>query len=189
MSWTRSLLGVLGAVAIIALLSYGLTRDPRALPSTMPGQPAPGFQLQRLGASDTIRFSDYAGQVVVLNFWASWCIPCRYEHGELVAAADAFTGRDVRFLGLLYNDRPANALAWLDELGGAAYPSALDDGTRTAIDYGVHGVPETFVIDREGRVRFKKVGPVTFAELRRVIEPLLAGPSATANLHEDTPGS
>jgi cytochrome c biogenesis protein CcmG/thiol:disulfide interchange protein DsbE len=179
MNWKRSLIGLAIALPIIALLVNGLRQNPRALPSTMPGKDAPTFALPMLEADDTIRLADHRGEVVVLNFWASWCLPCRVEHPDLLQAARLYQARGVRFYGLLYNDIPRNALAWLDELG-SVYPSLLDDGTRTAIDYGVTAVPETFVIDRSGKVRFKKVGPVELAELRQVIEPILRETSPTA---------
>ena len=179
MNWKRMLIGFAVGVPILGLLVFGLTRDPRVIPSPMPGQPAPAFELRALDTGEPVRLEDMAGQVVVLNFWASWCGPCRVEHPNLTAAAEAYRDRGVRFLGLLYNDRPASARDWLDRLG-EAYPTLIDDRSRTAIDYGVYGVPETFVIDRTGKVRYKKTGPIQlsrdFLELQAVLETILAEP-------------
>jgi cytochrome c biogenesis protein CcmG/thiol:disulfide interchange protein DsbE len=184
MNWKRAFVGIGVGAPVVALLAWGLTQDPREVPSTMPGQAAPPFSLRTLDGADTVRLAELAGEVVVLNFWASWCIPCRAEHGQLTAVANAYRDRGVRFLGLVWDDRPAAARAFLDELG-EVYPSLMDDGTKTAIDYGVYGVPETFVIDHVGKVRFKKVGPILDAyELSAVLEPILAERAGAA-----TPGA
>lgn len=211
MNWTRSLVAAAVAIPIIALLAYGLTRDPRAVPSTMPGEMAPTFSLAVMempepeasgrreagsagrpdgtaaadsagddiaGSSsmplpDTIRLAALRGQVVVLNFWASWCLPCRDEHEALTSAARVYRGEGVRFLGVLYDDTPENARRWIRSMGGTSYPTLLDPGSRTAIDYGLYGVPETFFIAPDGRVASKYVGPVTRTLLVRRIEALL----------------
>jgi cytochrome c biogenesis protein CcmG/thiol:disulfide interchange protein DsbE len=180
MNWKRSLVGCAIAVSILALLVYGMRHDPRALPNVLTGRSAPGFALVTLESGDTVRLADLAGQVVVLNFWASWCFPCRQEHPQLLAAEQLYRGQGVRFLGLIYQDTRGNARAWLEELG-ATYPSLIDDGTRTAIEYGVTGPPETFVIDRQGTVRHKRLGPwMTLDELRAVLDPLVVEPAKTA---------
>lgn len=186
MSWKRALAGFAVALPIVALLLYGLSRDPREIPSPLPGRDAPPFALRTLEKGDTVTLADLRGEVVVLNFWASWCIPCRYEHPHLLAASELYGHLGVRFLGLLYQDTPGNARAWLAELG-EAYPSLLDDRSRAAIEYGVTGVPETFVIDQEGKVRYKKVGPVTLDELRAAIDPLVNGATAAAELEGSRP--
>ncbi|MGQ0561434.1 MAG: TlpA family protein disulfide reductase [Gemmatimonadota bacterium] len=160
------------ALPIVLLLGYGLTRDPRLIVSPLPGREAPAFALPTLESGASITLADLRGQIVVVNFWASWCIPCREEHPVLIEAAQKYGPRGVRFIGIAYNDRPEDSKRWLDELG-RAYPSLIDAGARTAIDYGVSGVPETFMVDRNGVVAFKKFGPITRAELRTKLDSLL----------------
>jgi len=179
MNWTRALIGVAIAVPVIALLAYGLTTDPRDILSTRAGDEAAGFVLTTLDGTDTVRLADYAGDVVVVNFWASWCTECRYEHDDLSVAARLYEDRGVRFLGLLFKDSPAAGRGWIEEMGGQAYPALWDRDLRTAIDFGLRGVPETFVIDRDGRVAYHQIGVVNLNLLRAWLEPL-ALPVSTA---------
>ena len=173
MNWKRSLIGVGIAAPIVALLGYGLTRDPRHIASPLPGRPAPEFSLPALDGGDSIKLGELRGQVVVVNFWASWCIPCRQEHPVLLDAARTYEPRGVKFVGIAYNDKPEDSKRWLDELG-KSYPSLIDAGSRTAIDYGVSGVPETFILDKQGLVAFKKFGPITAPEITQKLDSLLA---------------
>jgi cytochrome c biogenesis protein CcmG, thiol:disulfide interchange protein DsbE len=113
---------------------------------------------------------------VVLNFWASWCLACRSEHTALSSIASMYEGKNVHFYGVLYNDVAPNAQRYIRELGGQTYPTLIDPGSRTAIDYGLYGVPETFFIDRNGTVAHKHVGPVTEALLVEWIEKARAQP-------------
>ncbi len=183
MNWKRALLAAVVALPIIALLRFGLTRDPRAIASPLPGRQAPAFDLTVFASGsgtiapalgERIRLEHLRGNVVVVNFWASWCLPCRDEHATLSQTASRYAGQAVRFLGLVYNDVTANALRWLDEMGGQTYPALLDPGTRTAIDFGVYGVPETFFIGRDGKVASKFVGPISANVLSQRIDSLLA---------------
>ncbi|MGQ0538166.1 MAG: redoxin domain-containing protein [Gemmatimonadaceae bacterium] len=187
MNWKRASLAGLIAAPLVALLGYGLTRDPSAIASPLPGRVAPSFDLEVFysGAGplapapgSRVSLADRRGMVIVVNFWASWCLPCKDEHAALSSVARRYAGRPVQFLGLLYNDITRNALKWLDEMGGQTYPSLLDPGTRTAIDFGVYGVPETFFIGRDGLVATKHVGPVSESFLIRVVDSLLAAAPA-----------
>jgi cytochrome c biogenesis protein CcmG/thiol:disulfide interchange protein DsbE len=190
-SWGRALIGVLIALPLIFLLLTEIGKDPRAIASPLPGHPAPEFKLAVFavpgGASktvealrDSVRLDSLRGRVVVLNFWASWCLACRDEHRPLSAAATALQGQDVRFYGVLYQDVPQNGRDWIKEMGGQTYPGLYDPGSRTAIDYGIYGVPETFFIGRDGKVAFKFVGPVTEQLVMDTVRALLARSPAPA---------
>ncbi len=185
MNWRRATIAVFGATPVIGLLAWGLTRNPNEIVSPLPGRQAPDFALSVFApgegdlarpVGDTLALSRMRGQVVVLNFWASWCLACRDEHSELSFAARRYAGRPVQFVGVLYNDVAAAGLDWIAGQGGQDYPSVLDPGARTAIDFGLYGVPETFVIDGGGRVAYKHTGPVTAAQLVQKIDSLLAQP-------------
>ncbi|HEX6939570.1 MAG TPA: TlpA disulfide reductase family protein [Longimicrobiales bacterium] len=182
MKWRPMVISLAITIPLVAMFLRGMRVDPRYVPPAIPGQPAPDFALERMpmaddpsaAAREPIRLSDFRGKIVVLNFWATWCAPCRAEHPELVAAARAYQGRGVVFLGILYNDSPAAARAWLEEMGGEVYPTLLDPGARTAIDYGLTGVPETVIVDRNGVVAFKRIGMMDREAFARELEPLLA---------------
>jgi cytochrome c biogenesis protein CcmG/thiol:disulfide interchange protein DsbE len=185
-NWRRAVGAIAVALPFIALLAYGLTRDPSVIPSPLPGKPAPQFALTvfapgepptQLPVADTVRLSAHRGSVVVLNFWASWCLACRDEHEALSTVARMYADRPVKFFGVLYNDVPSNGLRWIEQMGGQSYPSLNDPRTRTAIDYGLYGVPETFFITRDGRVAYKHVGPVSARLLVQKIDSLLKAPS------------
>jgi cytochrome c biogenesis protein CcmG, thiol:disulfide interchange protein DsbE len=162
----------------VTLLAYGMTLNPRELPSTMPGRPAPLFELTVMESMNdpagpvTASLEAHVGEVVVLNFWASWCLACRSEHAALSSIASMYRGRGVQFYGVLYNDTPPNGARYIRELGGQAYPTLLDPGSRTAINYGLYGVPETFFIGPDGTVAYKHVGPVSERLLIEWIERL-----------------
>ena len=182
MNWKRAGIAVLGVTPIIALFAFGFTRDPAAIPSPLPGHPAPPFALSVFTGGDvphprpvgdTLRLKDLRGKVVIINFWASWCGPCRAEHGALSEVSREYASRPVQFVGILYSDTVPAALRWIGDMGGQTYPAVLDPGSVTAIDYGVYGVPETFVIDTAGRVVRKYVGPVNAPMLRQWIDSLV----------------
>jgi cytochrome c biogenesis protein CcmG, thiol:disulfide interchange protein DsbE len=178
MNWKRSWIAGAVAIPFVSLLAVGMTLDPRALPSTMPGKPAPEFELEVMEARNApegpplARLAEHRGEVVVLNFWASWCMACRSEHASLSRIAQMYEGRGVQFYGVLYNDSPANAERYILQQGGQSYPTLLDPGTRTAIDYGLYGVPETFFIGPDGQIAYKHVGPVNDALLIEWIEKI-----------------
>lgn len=173
MNWKRSMIGIGVAVPIILLLGFGLTRDPRQLPNALPGSTAPNFVLQVMDRGDTIDIARHAGEIVVVNFWASWCLECRIEHRDLSETAEAYADKGVHFYGVLYRDDSDSGRKWIAMMGGQSYPTLLDPGSRTAIDYGLSGVPETVIIDAQGVVAFKKIGPITRAELSRRIDEVL----------------
>ena len=157
--------------ALAAVLAVGLKRDPREVPSPLIDKPAPNFALPRLDdAAKTIRLDDMRGKVWLLNVWASWCVACREEHPVLMEFAKK---RVVPIYGLDYKDGRADALAWLARFGNPYDASLVDADGRVGIDFGVYGVPETFVIDGNGVIRLKHIGPLTPEVLRDKIEPLL----------------
>lgn len=167
----------LGAfVGLALLLGVGLTLNPREVPSPFIGKPAPAFRLPALGDAATLRTpADWRGQVWVLNVWASWCAPCRDEHALLVQVAreQGAKGAPLLLVGLNYKDDARNADEWLRRLGNPYVATLRDADGRAAIDWGVYGVPETFVIDRAGTVRLKHVGPLTREVWARDVQPLL----------------
>ncbi|HVT38170.1 MAG TPA: redoxin family protein [Gemmatimonadaceae bacterium] len=197
MNWQRASVAGLAATPVIALFAWGLTKDPKDIPSQLPGREAPAFSLPVFApglaplsrpVGDTVRLGALRGQVVVLNFWASWCLSCRYEHVALSEVARHYADRPVHFLGVLYNDVPSAGTEWIAEMGGQAYPSVNDPGARTAIDYGLYGVPETFFLDAAGRVAYKHTGPVPATVLTHVIDSLLAAGSAGPGVPPTKPG-
>ncbi len=146
--------------------------DPRLLPSTLIDRPAPDFALPPLpGREQGVSRADLGGEVVLVNFFASWCVPCLAEHPVLTRLARE---QGVTVYGINYKDRPEDALAWLQRHGDPFGRIGVDAEGRTAIDWGVYGVPETFVVDREGRVRFRWPGPLTPQLVEETILPLVA---------------
>ena len=158
--------------ALVVLLAAGLTLNPREVPSPLIGKPAPPFELpllQQSGKSFSPR--EMQGKVWVLNVWASWCAACREEHPVL---ADFAKSGAAPLYGLNYKDKREEAIAWLGRYGDPYAASIVDVDGRVGIDYGVYGVPETYVIDKRGVIRYKRIGPVTPAILREKIVPLIA---------------
>ena len=159
-------------VVLMAFLAVGLTLKPRELPSALLGKPAPAFVLPTLNTPTTsLSTRDLRGQVWVLNVWASWCVACRDEHATMVEMAKL---KLVPIYGLNYKDQRADALGWLARFGNPYVASLSDTDGLVGIDYGVYGVPETFVIDKAGVIRRKFVGPVTAQTVRDEIVPLVA---------------
>lgn len=159
-------------VALLGLLFWALRANPGApvggaIPLT---GPAPDFTVTTLDGQ-RVTLSALRGHPVVINFWASWCVPCQQEAPELRQAYQALQPSGVVFVGLVWNDTESEAAKFVRDYG-VSYPSALDQGGRIAVDYGITGVPETFLIDRDGRLTQKWVGPITAARLRAMVEPL-----------------
>ncbi len=167
----RYLLPLLVFVLLVGFLAAGLSLNPREVPSPLIGKPAPAFSLPRLDApGQTLSAQDLRGKVWVLNVWASWCAPCRQEH-PLIAELAKSGGAPV--YGLNYKDKPADATAWLGQLGNPYTATVSDMEGLVGIDYGVYGVPETFVIDQAGVIRLKHIGPMTPEALRDNLLPML----------------
>jgi cytochrome c biogenesis protein CcmG, thiol:disulfide interchange protein DsbE len=158
-------------VVLVAFLAIGLKLNPREVPSPLIDKPAPGFQLSRLDdPAQSVKLEDLRGQVWLLNVWASWCVACVQEHPVLVEFSRTKT---VPIYGLNYKDKPNAAAAWLGQHGNPYTMSIVDADGRVGIDYGVYGVPETFVIDKQGVIRYKHIGPVTPDVLKDTIIPLV----------------
>ena len=168
---TRFLLPLAIFVVLVGFLLVGLNLNPRQVPSPLIGKPAPEFQLQQLHqAEKTLTSKDNLGKVWLLNVWASWCVSCREEHPLLVELAKSGI---VPVYGLNYKDQRDDALRWLKQFGDPYTVSIVDPERRTGIDYGVYGVPETYVIDKKGVIRYKQIGPVTVDALQTKILPLV----------------
>jgi cytochrome c biogenesis protein CcmG/thiol:disulfide interchange protein DsbE len=146
-------------IPAVSLLYFGLTRDPRTLPSALIGKPAPRFNLTSLDG-EKVSSEQTLGRPMVLNFWSTWCGSCAAEHGLIQEAVRAYAKSDLLFYAVLYEDTEENARKFIAEYGAAA-PILLDPNLKTAIDYGVSGVPETFFIDRQGKILYKQAGVLT----------------------------
>lgn len=155
---------------LVVFLAIGLGHDPREVPSPLINRPAPAFRLTQLHEpAKTFSAEEMRGKVWLLNVWASWCASCRDEHPLLVELSKSGT---LPIYGLNYKDRREEGIAWLSELGNPYVLSAQDTDGRVGIDYGVYGVPETYLIDKNGVIRFKQVGPVTTEVMQKKILPL-----------------
>jgi cytochrome c biogenesis protein CcmG/thiol:disulfide interchange protein DsbE len=170
---TRLVLALGAFAALVVLLAIGLSLNPREVPSPLVGKAAPAFTLPRLDRPDE-KLSPEAlrGKVWLLNVWASWCAPCREEIPVLLALAKSGT---VPIYGLNYKDRRDEALGLLKQFGDPYVASAVDADGRVGIDYGVYGVPETYVIDQAGVIRLKHIGPVTRETVEQKILPVVKG--------------
>ncbi|MBX9716336.1 MAG: DsbE family thiol:disulfide interchange protein [Burkholderiaceae bacterium] len=168
----RYLLPLLLFILLAGFLAVGLKRDPREVPSPLIDKPAPAFTLPQLETPDQrLSAQDLKGQVWLLNVWASWCVACRQEHPLLVELSRTSA---VKMYGLNYKDKREDALDWLAKFGNPYLKSISDTEGLVGIDYGVYGVPETFVIDKQGVIRYKQIGPITPEALRDTLLPLVA---------------
>ncbi len=156
------------AMIVVLVLSFG--KDPHAVPFGLRDKPAPVFKLEKLDGSGVVSLSDFKGRPVMLNYWASWCIPCAQEHSTLVWASREWGSR-VQFLGIVYQDTDAAARDYLAR-HGAPYPQLVDPESQVALDYGVAGVPETYFIDSQGVVREKYVGPLDGRTINALLKRL-----------------
>lgn len=172
------LLPVLLFVVVAGYFVWGLTdptRNPREVPSALVGKPVPNFDLAAVPGVDLpgLATADLSGgEVTLVNVFASWCVPCRAEHPIFMELA---AEERVRMVAINYRDKPEDAAAWLEELGNPYERIGADDNARAGIEWGVSGVPETFVIDSAGMIRYQHIGPITPDNLETVILPLIEG--------------
>jgi cytochrome c biogenesis protein CcmG/thiol:disulfide interchange protein DsbE len=170
--YMRYLLPLAIFAILVAFLYRGLSLDPKRVPSPLVGKPMPEFSLPRLKDPEaTLGDSDLRGKVSVLNIWATWCVSCRAEHEVLLQLAN--TG-SVDIYGLNYKDERDKARQWLQQLGDPYVANAFDADGRAGIDWGVYGAPETFIMDKQGIVRHKHIGPLSVEALNTTILPLIA---------------
>jgi cytochrome c biogenesis protein CcmG/thiol:disulfide interchange protein DsbE len=163
----------LTVVPVLALLAYGFRTDPHEIPSPLIGKPAAPFTLKAFDGAD-LSLEALRGHVVVVNFWASWCFPACYEEAPLLERAwRDYKPKGVAMIGVNIQDKEEPAKKFLAEFG-YTFPNAPDPAGRVSVDYGVYGVPETFFIDRAGRVRGKHVGALTDQTFKQYVDPLLA---------------
>jgi cytochrome c biogenesis protein CcmG/thiol:disulfide interchange protein DsbE len=156
---------------LVGFFAVGLMRNPREVPSPLIDKPAPAFRLEQLhDASSAFTPEAMKGKVWLLNVWASWCVSCRVEHPLLVEMSRRTV---VPIVGLNYKDKREDGVQWLAKFGNPYALSAYDIDGRVGIDYGVYGVPETFVIDKQGVIRYKQIGPITPEALEKKIMPLI----------------
>ena len=171
MKGLRFILPLAAFAVLVGFLAVGLKLDPHEVPSPLIGKPAPAFALTRLDdAAKTIRREDMLGKVWMLNVWASWCVACRDEHPHLLAFSRT---KQLPMIGLNYKDTRRDGLGWLANFGDPYDASLFDGDGRVGIDFGVYGVPETFIIDKQGMIRFKQIGAVTPEVIQNKILPLL----------------
>ena len=174
MTWKKALIP-LAALPLVGLLAYGFTTDPRAIPSPLVKKPAPAFTLQTFDGGP-LSLEDLRGKVVVLNFWASWCFPACYEEAPALERAwRQYRDRGLMVVGVDVQDAEPSARQFMGQFG-LTFPNGPDPKGQISIDYGVYGVPETFVIDRQGTIAFKHVGAVSDRIVAEQVEPLLTSP-------------
>lgn len=170
--WRFMLMGLVIIGPLLWILATGFGRDPHAIPSVLIGQTAPDFHLQNLNQSDSVTLQQLQGKPVIINFWSSWCEPCRSEHALLQQSA-TLHGTNIQFIGIIYQDNATQIRQFL-KTHPSPYMQLLDPSSKTAIDYGVAGVPETFFIDTKGHIIYKQAGPLSPSILNQQITHLLS---------------
>jgi cytochrome c biogenesis protein CcmG/thiol:disulfide interchange protein DsbE len=162
---------VLAIFGLVAVLALGFRRDPLDIRTGTVGKAAPAFDLERLDGSGRMRLEDYKGKVVVINFWASWCVPCKEENPALVSVWERYRTSDVMLIGILYQDSLDAGRRYSQRMGNS-WPTGVDDDGRVAFAYGVFGIPETFFIGPDGVIAGRHIGPINDQTLIRAIETL-----------------
>jgi cytochrome c biogenesis protein CcmG, thiol:disulfide interchange protein DsbE len=166
--WQVALLGTL--LAVFGLFGYGLTLNPRHIPSVLEGTPAAPFAGEELFSGEPVALEALRGKVVLVNFWASWCTECAREHKNLLRLHDRYRSHpEFAMVGIVHQDEAEQARDFLRRFGGG-YPNIVDASGAIAIDYGVYGVPETFLIDRDGTIRCKHFGPIVGSNWDRIAD-------------------
>jgi cytochrome c biogenesis protein CcmG/thiol:disulfide interchange protein DsbE len=156
--------GLLTTATLVLVLAAGFGHDTRKIKSPLIGRQAPPFALARVDGKGTVSLESLKGKPAVVNFWATWCVPCQEEH-EVLQAMAVQTGSRAQFVGIVYDDEPDRITDFLKRTGGTTYPTIIDQGGKAAIAYGVYGVPETFFLNAQGKIVSKFEGPLSPEEL------------------------
>ena len=165
----KSFLPLIILTVLVGLLAFGLTLDPRKVPSPLIGKPVPTFELPLLNQGGTFSSKDFQGEITLFNAWASWCVACRHEH----SLNTELSRSGLRVVGLNYKDETENAQRWLNALGDPYVVNAVDYDGRVGIEWGVYGTPESFLVDHKGIIRHKVIGPVTPAIVSDELIPMI----------------
>ncbi|PTL77271.1 redoxin domain-containing protein [Vitiosangium sp. GDMCC 1.1324] len=177
MNWRVTISFIILCLGLLGVLYKGFGSDPHAVPFMLKGQPATPFTLRALDSGMRVSLQELKGKPVVINFWASWCGPCKMEHPVLEWGSREF-GNQAQFMGIVFEDTEDNARQFLSQMG-ASFPQLVDPHSRVAVDYGVAGVPETYFIDAQGIIRGKHVGPIDPQTLANWMKELsTSGPTA-----------
>ena len=171
MNRTVLIIGMIIVAAVVAILFLGLGKDPAHIDSPLIGKPAPAFALKAVGSGETIDLAQYRGKPVIVNFWATWCRPCWDEHPVLTANAQML-GDKVQFVGVVFADEESKIKSFLQQRGWA-YPTLVDQAGKTAIAYGVGGVPETYFLDKNGTIVAKFAGPMSADDIQTNLQKAL----------------
>jgi len=171
MNRTVLIIGLLIVAAVVAILFVGLGKDPQAIASPLIGRTAPDFALKAVGTGETIDLAQYRGKPVIVNFWATWCHPCWDEHPVLTQTSQVL-GNQVQFLGVVFQDDESRIKSFLQQRGWA-YPTLVDQAGKTAIAYGVGGVPETYFLDKNGTIVAKFAGPMSADDIQTNLQKAL----------------